>query len=197
MKLILTTFIASLFLTPNKVVVEKWVIQKNSSLSIQGRSNVNSFQCDVKEYLRPDTILFYREDQQQQFILKGGLIINVNEFDCHQRYMTGDLRRTLKAQEFPQLRISLLSIGNFTTPNNRSVKGIMTITLAGITRKMEIDYAVQASNDGNLHLNGTRQVLFSDFGLTPPRKLAGLIKVEEQINVQFQLVLRSFQILSQ
>jgi len=191
MKLLLTTFIASLLFSPNKLTIEKWIIEKNSNLSIQGRSNVNSFQCDVKEYLRADTILFYKEDQQQQFTIKGGLIINVDGFDCHQRYMTGDLRKTLKAQEYPQLKINLLSIGNFTA-NNKNVKGTMAITLAGITQRMEIDYSVQTSNDGNLHLNGSRQVLFSDFGLTPPHKLAGLIKVEEQINVQFQLNLRAF-----
>jgi len=190
MKLLLTTFIASLLFSPNKVIIEKWIIEKNSNLSIQGRSNVNSFQCDVKEYLRADTILFYKEDEQQQFTVKGGLTINVNGFDCHQRYMTGDLRKTLKAQEYPQLKINLLSIGNFST-TNKNVKGTMAITLAGITRRMEIDYSVQTANDGNLHLNGSRQVLFSDFGLTPPHKLAGLIKVEEQINVQFQLILRA------
>ena len=191
MKLIVTSFIASLLFPLNKVTLEKWIIEKNSNLSIQGRSNVNSFQCDVKEYLRADTILFYKDDQQQQFTVKGGLIINVDGFDCHQRYMTGDLRKTLKAQEYPQLKINLLSIGNFTAAN-KNVKGTMAITLAGITQRMEIDYSVQTSNDGNLHLNGSRQVLFSDFGLTPPHKLAGLIKVEEQINVQFELILRAF-----
>src|SRR6185436_2320080 len=106
MKLIITSFIASLLFPLNKVTMEKWIIEKNSNLSIKGRSNVNSFQCDVKEYLRADTILFYKDDQQQQFTIKGGLTINVEGFDCHQRYMTGDLRKTLKAQEYPQLKIT-------------------------------------------------------------------------------------------
>jgi len=192
MKLILTTLIASLLFSPNKVIIEQWVIERNSSLSIQGRSNVNSFQCDVKEYLRADTISLYKEEQQQQFAIKGGLTIIVNEFDCHQRYMTGDLRKTLKAQKYPQLKIDLLSIGNFTTAGNKNVKGTMAISLAGITRKMEVDYSVATDKNGNLNLNGRRKVLFSDFGLTPPSKLAGLIKVEEEINVEFQLILRSF-----
>jgi hypothetical protein len=56
---------------------------------------------------------------------------------------------------------------------------------------MDVDYTVQYLDQYNLRLNGHRQVLFSDFGLTPPRKLAGMIKVEEQIDVRFQLVLRS------
>lgn len=193
MKLILTGIIASLFLTPPKVIIEKWVIERNSNLSIQGRSNVNSFQCDVKEYLRADTISLYKEEQQQQFAIKGGLNITVSQFDCHQRYMTGDFRKTLKAQKYPELKIDLLTIGNFTTAVNKKVKGTIVITLAGITRRMEVDYSVATDNNGNLHLNGSRQVLFSDFGLTPPSKLAGLIKVEEQIKVHFLLVLRSFE----
>jgi len=192
MKLMLTVFIASLLVTPNKVVIEKWVIEKNSNLYIEGRSNVNSFRCDVTEYLHPDTILFYKEDQQPQFSIKGGLTINVNGFDCHQRYMTNDLRKTLKADDYPLLRIDLLSIGNFTAAN-KNIKGAVAITLSGITRKMEVDYTVQTGSGGNLYLNGSRQVLFSDFSLTPPHKLAGLIKVEEQINIRFQLILRSLQ----
>jgi len=196
MKLILATFIASLFFTPSKVIVERWVIERNSSLSIQGRSNVNSFQCDIKEYLRNDTISFYKEDQQQQFPIKGGLLININQFDCHQRYMTGDFRKTLKVRESPHLKIDLLTMGNFTTAGNKNIKGTMAITLAGITRKMEVDYSVATDQNGNLHLNGSRQVLFSDFGLTPPSKLAGLIKVEELINIHFLLILRSFKIIT-
>ena len=195
MKLILTTIIASFLFSPPKVIIEKWVIERNNNLSIQGRSNVNSFQCDVKEYLRADTISLYKEEQQPQFAIKGGLSIIVNQFDCHQRYMTGDFRKTLKAQKYPELKIDLLSIGNFATTGNKNVKGTMAITLAGITRKMEVDYLVATDNNGYLHLNGTRQVLFSDFGLTPPSKLAGLIKVEEQINVHFLLILRSFKIM--
>lgn len=190
MKLISTVFIASFLFTPHKVIIEKWVIEKKSNLYIEGRSNVNSFRCDVTEYLHPDTILFYKEDQQQQFTIKGGLTININGFDCHQRYMTNDLRKTLKADEYPLLKIDLLSIDNFTAAN-KNIKGTVAIALSGITQKVEVDYTVQTGNDGNLHLYGSRQVLFSDFGLTPPHKLAGLIKVEEQINIRFQLILRS------
>jgi hypothetical protein len=193
MKLLLTAFIVSMFFSPGKAILEKWVIEKNSNLCIEGRSNVSSFRCDVIEYLHPDTIQFCKEDiQQQQFIIKGGLSINVNSFDCHQRYITGDLRKTLKADASPLLKIDLLSIGNLSTAD-KNIKGIVAITLAGVSRKMEVDYTVQTSNDGYLHLSGSRGMLFSDFGLTPPHKLAGLIKVEEQINVRFLLILRSIQ----
>jgi hypothetical protein len=193
MKILLTVFIASFFVTPHTTLIEKWVIEKNSNLSIEGRSNISSFRCDVTEYLQPDTLLFRRDELYQQSLsVTGGIVINVNRFDCHQKYISNDLRKTLKANECPLLKIDLLTIGNFLT-GNKNVKGNVAITLAGITRKLDVDYAVQSSNDGNIHLYGSRQVLFSDFNLVAPRKLAGLIRVEEQINVHFLLVLRPLQ----
>jgi len=196
MKLIMLAFITGWFFTPGKAIVDKWVIEKNSSLSIEGKSNVNSFRCDVIEYLRPDTIEFYKEDHYQRFFtVRGGPTILINRFDCHQKYITADLRKTLKAGENAALKIGLLSIGNFTPrADGQKVKGSVAIELAGITQKMDIDFSVQTDERGFLHLCGSRVVLFSDFGLTPPRKLAGLIKVEEQINVSFQLVLRALQV---
>jgi hypothetical protein len=195
MKLILITFLASLFYNPHNIIMEKWVIEKNSNLSIEGKSNINSFSCNVTEYLHPDTIVFYKEDQHQElYTVKGGITINVNRFDCHQRNITRDLRKTLKASESPIMKIDLLSISNFSDGyTGQKIKGCVAIKLAGITRKMEIDYTVQTGNDGNLLLYGSRAVLLSDFRLTPPHKLAGLIKVEDQINVRFKLILRSLQ----
>lgn len=193
MKTIIAFLIGSFFFSPHNIVSEKWVIERSSNLCIEGKSNVTSFRCDVTEYLQPDTIQFFCEDMKRQLLgVKGGLAINVNRFDCHQRYMTGDLRKTLKANECPWLKIDLLSIGNFMN-GNRTVKGDVSISLAGVTKKIEINYTVEPLSDGNLKLLGTRQVLFSDFGLTPPRKLAGLIIVQEEINVRFTLFLRPLQ----
>lgn len=192
MKVMTAILAVSLFFNTDKIVTQKWVIEKNSSLYIEGKSNIAAFACDVTEYLRPDTVVFYKEDRYQPFFtIKGGLTININRFDCHQRHITSDMRKTLKADENASLKIDLLTIGNFSPRSTgQNVKGSAAIVLAGITKRMEIDFNVQPDEKGYLHLRGSRQVLFSDFGLTPPRKLAGLIKVEEEINVRFQIVLR-------
>jgi len=193
MKSLLIILFTSILFAPNAILSERWVIERNSSLSIEGRSNVSSFRCDVTEYLQQDTILFVRTDLQQPVLTAhGGLTINVNRFDCHQKYINSDLRKTLKANECPWLKIDLLSIGNFST-GSKNVRGAVAITLAGVTKKLDVAYVVQNANDGTVQLYGMRQVLFSDFGLVPPRKLAGLIKVEEEINVRFVLVLRPLQ----
>lgn len=191
MKLVFTFLIAFLFKGAPGPVAERWVIQKNSNLCIEGKTNINSFRCDIKEYLQPDTIYFFKEEQAMKPVsLRGGLSINIKRFDCHQQFITNDLRKTLKADEQPMLKIDLLNIGYY-NGNAGNIKGWVNITLAGVIKTFEIDYAVRNGQPANLELTGTRKLTFSDFGLKPPQRLAGLIKVEEELSVRFQLVLQS------
>jgi len=194
MKLIITSLISCLLFSPDSILVEKWIVEKSSNLCIEGKSNVSVFRCDIIEYLHSDTIRFFKDEQQNQFLnIKGGITIDINRFDCHQKYITGDLRKTLKADKNPLLKINLISIGDFTNESNKNIKGIVSISLAGVTKQMDVAYKIVNNGDGNLNLYGSRGVLFSDFMLTPPNKLAGLIKVENELQIQFRLNLRSVQ----
>jgi len=186
-------FMAQVLMSAPHPIVQKWVIERSSNLSIHGRSNVSSFRCDVIEYLQPDTIRFCREDlTQQEFALRGGIAIDINRFDCHQRMMTADLRKMLKAGQGSLLKIDLLSLGcNSQGAAGPAIKGKVAIELAGVTRQMEVSYSLQVDNNGYLHLLGERQVSFADFGLVPPRKAGGLIRVQPAIQVRFELILRA------
>lgn len=191
MKLIISILTAFLLKGTPGPVAERWIIQKNSTLCIEGKTNINSFRCDITEYLRMDTIFFFKDDQSiKPMPVRGGLSINIKRFDCHQKFITNDLRKTLKADEQPILKIDLLNIGYY-NGNGENIKGLVNITLAGVIKTTEINYSVRNGNPGYLELIGTRKLKFSDFGLKPPHRLAGLIKVEEELNVRFQLVLRS------
>jgi len=41
-----------------------------------------------------------------------------------------------------------------------------------------------------VQLTGSRQLCFSDFGLQPPQKMGGLVRVSETLDVKFMLCLR-------
>jgi len=191
MKMLITAILSFVFLNTPNTETERWIIGKESNIYIEGKTNINSFRCDIFEYLPQDTLFFYRDDQApKSFAIRGGMSIDIKRFDCHQKYITSDLRKTLKADEEPCLKIDLLSIGYFN--RNRPpqlVNGWVDIELAGVTRRIDVQYSIRIIEGNGLELTGIKAMLFSDFGLTPPRKLAGLIKVEEQINVRFQLLL--------
>ncbi|MBC8004277.1 MAG: YceI family protein [Verrucomicrobia bacterium] len=192
MKLLFAIIFSSLLFSPAKVT-EWWVIEKSSNLCITGRSNIAPFQCDVVEYLKEDTIVLESHEGSPLLGIKGGVEIDINRIDCHQRQLTNNLRKTLKADKNPILKISLVSIGNFRIEGRKNVQGSVIIDLAGVSRKMQIDYEVETDADNNIHLVGIRQLLFSDFKLKAPNKLAGLVKVDDKLQIRFMLVLRAIQ----
>jgi hypothetical protein len=190
---LLSIFIFTLFsFRANVARVERWVIDKSSSLCILGKTNINNFRCDIVEYINQDTLTFYKgENSGQLTTVKGGLTIDINRFDCHQKHITTDFRKTLKADADGFMRIRFLTLKDLkTTDGYHVINGSVEIELAGIRKIVDIYFSANSPQAGRLYLVGKRQLAFSDFNLVPPRKLAGMIKVEQEINVEFRLALR-------
>jgi YceI-like domain len=174
------------------VTVIKWVVEPQSHLTINGKSNVNTFQCGITEFLHTDTLVYMNNDGiLKPAALKGSVTIDINRFDCGHKYITNDLRKTLKADNNPFLIIRFISMDKI-NPNqhNQVTKGNVEIELAGVKKQYEINYTLKNGNPQQLQLTGNRSILFSDFHLKPPTRLAGLIKVAGEITVQFQLLLK-------
>jgi len=177
--------------TERKSII-KWAVQKTSTLKILGSSNVNTFGCEVPGYYRPDTIVCYSDANTGRNIpLQGALEIDVLKFDCHNKILTSDLRKTLKADEYPKLTIRFISLERIPLlkENKDYLKGIVEVGLAGSSKRFEICYSFTKSGANTILLNGKRCFSFTDFSLTPPNKFAGLIKVKDRFDVDFNLTL--------
>lgn len=171
-----------------KPVVKRWAVASNSSLNIEGRSNINEFFCEVTKYLVADTLEYVKNETTRQFLFSNRcLTIDINDFDCHHRLITNDFRKTLKADQNRYLKIQFISLDAFDTRNRQTVKGKVEIWLAGQVKCTTIDFTTSCTNNGLIQLNGIKTLLFSEFNLTPPRKLAGFIKIKEEIKVNFEL----------
>ncbi|MEO5893758.1 MAG: YceI family protein [Ferruginibacter sp.] len=177
--------------TPAKKTI-RWAVQKTSTIHIEGATNINSFGCDVNNYYQPDTIYCSQEIiSTKPVTLTGDLQIDISKFDCHNKMLTRDLRSTLKAREYPTLVIRFLSLERAPAINNTKdfLKGWVEIELAGNKRRFEVNYSFIVEANSLIQLNGTRSFSFSDFNLTPPKKFAGLVKVKDKLNVDFNLLL--------
>jgi hypothetical protein len=169
----------------------KWVITKGCSLKVAGSTNVNKFNCDISNYYKPDTLSFFNTNKGPVPI-SGMMRLDIKQFDCHHPMMTNDLRKTLKAKEFPQMIIKFINISRYPDINNekRLVTGIVNIELAGKTRRYEVNYTFKNQENNTLTLVGTRRVNFSDFGIIPPRKIGGMIQTNNELDITFNLNIR-------
>lgn len=170
----------------------KWVIEKRSTLSVEGKSNVNNFRCDMDGYFGTDTISSVNIPAVgKPVLLKGAIIINILRFDCHHRMITSDLRKTLKAQTYPRMTIRFLSLEKLPEflGSAEIIKGIVEVELAGSRKQFDILYSFVKPGGQIIYLNGGRQFSFADFRLTPPRKLGGIIQINDAFDVHFRLTL--------
>lgn len=189
--LILLIFLPG-FNTPDTTALSAWVVMPGSSLAVNGSTNINTFQCEITNYSLPDTLTCIQKMPKGQVLpMQGRLMLDILAFDCHNKMMTNDLRKTLKYKTNPHLSIRFISINSFPDFRNPSkITGVVDISLAGVTKRYEINYLFTVDNAQMIHLKGDRIVNFSDFNLTPPSKLGGIIKAKDELSVVFKLNLK-------
>ncbi|MCW3080538.1 YceI family protein [Segetibacter sp.] len=182
----------SSFAIPSSEKPVKWIIEKSSTLRIDGKSNVNSFSCDIEGYNRKDNIITGSYSISQPVTLSGSLTLEIIQFNCHRSLITSDFRKTLKADKHSEMVIRFLKIESMPELKEKSelIKGLVEVEVAGVTKEIEINYSFSKTDSDLVQLNGEKNFSFSDFNLKPPRKLAGLVRIKDDFKVSFKLMLR-------
>lgn len=171
--------------------ITRWVVMENSSLSVNGSTNVNKFCCDILKCDQMDTLTIYKS--KKEITLTGSVSLSAGSFDCHKAMMTHDLRKTLKATKFPFLQIRFLSLTGLPELTNKpsSIAGQVEIEIAGVKKRYDVNYQVSIAAEKVICLLGCSPVKFSDFSLVPPKKLGGLVKTKDQLSVAFELRMKA------
>lgn len=166
----------------------KWVIDYNSQLLIHGQTNVNRFTCLIGCYNSMDTLQYESDKSGGRMVFAdNAMTIPVYNFNCGNNLITKDFRSTVKAEQFPYLTLSFVSLDKQESCTRAS--GVLNISLAGVSRPVNVQFNMTRKGDFIL-LTGKHAVSFGDFQLQAPERMLGLVKVEETLNVEFSLLLR-------
>jgi hypothetical protein len=169
----------------------RWIIDPQSRLSIHGSTNVNSFQCNLRQYSNNDTLEYVSNAESIDLkFSRNRMRIPVKGFNCGNNQITRDFLHALKSDTYPHLEIFFRSFKNHSIRNNSYIDGVVDITLAGATKRYVVKYFVRKPSEDVILLTGTQAVNFGDFKLNPPQKMMGLIQVQECLEVEFNLTLK-------
>jgi hypothetical protein len=177
--------------SPEKgILIHRLIVQPASKLTIDGKTNVNAFQCAITQYLGQDTLVLLEGKNKRPVFTKGFVGLEAAGFDCGMQVMTNDFRKTIKSKEFPVVSIEFISFEKAPKYGvEEEFKGKMKISLAGLTKPFEMTCTIKAESTGYIHLKGGRRFTFSDFNLEAPSHMMGLVKVHNDLDVSFHLVL--------
>jgi hypothetical protein len=168
-------------------------IHKQSSIDIEGTSNVNSFVFHQQgPFVQYPIQVSFAGNPKKELVKPVSIPIEVKNFDCENKLMKSDFFNTLNIEKYPILTITVTKVElppNFNVNSNYTSTGSVRVSihLAGAISEYKIPFFTTTKGD-KIIIFGEKNVNFSDFNLTPPSKLFGAIKVHNNLLIKVNLV---------
>jgi polyisoprenoid-binding protein YceI len=157
--------------------------QSGSRVWVTGTSTVRSWRCESTQV--SGTAQAEGTQLSQVAQSRGEISIPLSSLDCRNGTMNGHMRTALKAGDNPTIRFRATSVA--VSPDG-STRMTGPLTIAGQTREVTIN-GTAAPQNGNLRVTGSKQLTMTDFGITPPRLMAGTMRVHPPVTIGFDVVL--------
>lgn len=177
----------------------KVMVHPQSMLQIQGKTNVNSFQC----YCAPpaSVVGFNAEsssETQKINFKKAALTVLTKSLDCRHKIMNRDMYQTLKAEHYPTITLSISQV--LIPIHSINARWKLTgpiateayLTLAGMKRKIDLLVTISQPFSNIYRFTAKKSLLLTDFGLTPPTALMGMVKVKNEIILDIDLYISAY-----
>lgn len=149
------------------------IIINKIRIEITGTSTIGKYNCSN---------LFTTKDTVYLNSIKKNIFnteIKMSNFDCGNKIMTKDLQGTVKIKQFPNSTVCIRDIKQV----GKNYKCNLNFLITNKTLKYK-DFILYT--DAN-KIQGTLNLKFSDIELEPPIKMAGLIKVKDELVINFSL----------
>jgi polyisoprenoid-binding protein YceI len=96
-----------------------------------------------------------------------------------------NMHKALKVQQHPDITFRLV---RFEPGVGGAVKAIGMLQIAGVEREVALDLKTQR-NESSLTVKGEVGLLMTDYGITPPKAMLGMLKTDPKVTVTFETVL--------
>jgi hypothetical protein len=123
-------------------------------------------------------------------LAKGSLSIPVGALETDNSTMNKKMRDALKAKTHSTITYELISAKLTGAPqgNGFQILAKGELSLAGVSRVIEVRLDGWDLGDGKLRLTGSYPLQMSDYGMKPPTAMLGTIKTGDAVTVHFDLV---------
>lgn len=153
----------------------KELVITQQKIQVSGYTSIGKFNCDFSKVGLADTLLLNSSEVKKGLEFK----IPVKSFSCGNFLLNNDFRSTLKAEDFPFAHVR---VANF---REKSGRIFCHLSLDLVGKKLEFpDLMLERSPKG---LSGKLILNFELLNLSPPSKFGGLVKVEDQLDLEILL----------
>ena len=161
---------------------QEYLVVMRKTVLIKGKTSFGRFSCTYQNEHDQDTVSFSKVPNAESLM---DLSIPVASFDCGNRMLDRDFGKTLKSDEFPHIEVKLDDFNRI----GQQYFGDIWIMLTGKKMKMEhIPFDINKDEEGEF-LFSEITISLDYFDLSPPKKLFGLVKVQDELIIELSLKL--------
>lgn len=112
------------------------------------------------------------------------VVVPVAALESDRDNFTSDMHAALKADVYPDIVFTLSRIEKKTG----GAKAYGTLKVAGVEREVVLNL-ITSLRSGNLLVMGQVDLLMTDFGITPPTAMMGVLKTDPKVTIRFETTL--------
>jgi len=168
-------------------------VRPDSRLWLEGSSNVRDWRCDATSLDASIDLDDAAYEGAASIDRLRGVQVRVPAYalTCGRSQMDNIMYKALRADGEPDCR---QIVGKFDVvmrePGASEHSLVMqgTLRVAGRERIVRVPVEVQQQRDGSLRAQGALPILMTDYGISPPKALFGVLRTENRIVVKFDLL---------
>lgn len=163
-------------------------LQPESKLWIEGTSSVRSYRCEAESMT--GTIASSASPlsaaRAGQDVASASLSVEVDRLECGNGTMNAHMKRALKQESNPRIDFRMAKV---TVSGGKAwVEG--SLNIAGQANPVTLYGDIIEEAGGALRLRGEYALNMTEFGVTPPRLMAGTMRVHDPVRISFDVVFR-------
>ena len=169
-------------------------VSHDSRVTINGKTNISTFSCVTEGGMERGNIVADLQPGGEGIIYSGArLDLRVDAFDCGRKGMNRDFYQAMGGDQSPYIQIVLLETRPAETPGNVGVDIIaeVLITINGVRKTTEVAIYMSQSHDLRFMIEGSKELLMSEFNIDPPSPVMGIIRVSDEIIIDFNMVIEA------
>lgn len=172
-----------------------YYIDAGSKLTLDGSSNVNKFTCACNDQFPQSTLRFELfEDGKSAKFSNASLSLRTKSLDCGNAQMNKDMYKTLRADQHPNIRIELartqlLEANALSSTEWTPLKATSALTISGVKKPVIFEVKAKRIGKDRIRLIASKDVLMTDYDIDPPTAMLGLIKVNNTIRLNLDLII--------
>jgi hypothetical protein len=156
-----------------------------SYLNIYGKTNLNSFEFYLGDNFESSIA---GVDPSIGTLQNADVNIPVKRLKTENKYMYSDFLALLKEPEYPYISIGIDENSiQIEDENSPVISPVVAITIAGVTNQYTIRCDVEDEFTSKM-ITGATKIKLTDFNIQPPTKMLGLVKVKDEIDINFGIL---------